>query len=62
MLIKSIVQGLLSVFLDDLGLGLVQELILFLTLRFLLNLTDFRMGVIDWSQFHILFKNLIYYK
>jgi len=40
-LVKPVVQRFLSVFLDHLGFSLVQELILFLSLGFLLYLTDF---------------------
>ena len=52
-LIESICQRFLSILLNDLGLSLVNEFILLLSLRFLLHLSDFRMGVIDWCDFHI---------
>ena len=60
---ESVVQGLFPVFFNHLRFCFIQELVFFFPFRLFLHLPDFGMGVISyWSQFHILFKNLIYYK
>lgn len=51
--VESIGERLLSILLDNLGLGLIDELVLDLALGLLLDLSDLGVGVIDWCQFHI---------
>ena len=61
MLTEPVTEALLSILLDNLSLGFVNELILLLGLGLFKNLTDLCMGVIDRCQFHLRFKYLIYY-